>query len=136
MRSPQIVSPALQRLQAIAVMISAFLLAGVLLGENPLQFNARPNAAVRCIPTGNHSNLLSREQLRELQTLISSSGDQLTRSDLRNLLDQPSCQAARFEIAAGQWGTGDGYPLAFDPQTRLIVLFNDDRYVGYRFEFR
>lgn len=75
---------------------------------------------------------LSREQLARLLTI--SEGDQKPR--LREILKEPYCKLEALQIRVGATAQREAYPLEFDPQTWLIVLYEGDQYAGYRFNLR
>ena len=41
-----------------------------------------------------------------------------------------------FEVRAGVSAERAAYPLAFDPNTWLVVLYEDEEYVGYGFKLQ
>lgn len=119
-------------LQFIAITASSFLLAGVAFGNRPWPLTLPSNPApVQCRTAAQLENDLSRDQLAQLRQLE----DQPNKSELQNLLGEPYCQIGSVE-QGGEKVTGEAYPLAFDPQTWLVVLYQEDTYVGYQFEFR
>lgn len=73
---------------------------------------------------------LSREQL--LQLLAVPERDSKTR--VRQIVQEPYCQLASIEVRAGVDAIREAYPLAFDPETTLVILYEEDEYAGYRFK--
>ena len=49
------------------------------------------------------------------------------------MLKAPYCQLPNLEVRAGATAERFVYPLAFDPQISLIVLYEGDEYAGFRF---
>jgi hypothetical protein len=43
---------------------------------------------------------------------------------------------ASLQIRAGATSLREAYPLEFDPQTWLVLLYEGDQYTGYRFATR
>jgi hypothetical protein len=85
-----------------------------------------------CQGTVNTQVVISREQLAQLLTVPER--DSKTR--VRDILDTPYCQLPGLEVRAGIVAERDVYPLAFDPQTRLVILYEGNEYAGYRFSFQ
>jgi hypothetical protein len=73
--------------------------------------------------------VISREQLAEFLTI--SERDPRTR--VEDVLKAPYCQLPSLSVRAGAIAERLVYPLAFDPKTWLIVLYEEDEYAGYRF---
>lgn len=84
-----------------------------------------------CQGTINSQVTISREQLAQLLTVPER--DNKTR--VRDILKEPYCQLPGLQIRAGVAADRDVYPLAFDPQARLVILYEGDEYAGYRFSF-
>lgn len=76
--------------------------------------------------------VISRQQLAEFLTI--SERDLRTR--VEEMLKAPYCQLPNLEVRAGATAERFVYPLAFDPQTWLIVLYEGDEYAGFRFLIR
>ncbi len=73
---------------------------------------------------------ISREQLAKLLSIPERS----QRNIVQEILKQPYCQLPSLSIRTGAKTERDVYPLAFDPQTSLIVLYEGKSYVGYGFK--
>jgi hypothetical protein len=73
--------------------------------------------------------VISREKLAEFLTI----SERDSRSRVEELLQAPYCQLPSLEVRAGIPAERMVYPLAFDPKTWLIVLYEGDEYAGYRF---
>jgi hypothetical protein len=76
--------------------------------------------------------VLSREQLAQLLTVP----EREAKTRVRDILRDPYCQLPGLQVRAGVTAERDVYPLAFDPQTRLVILYEGDEYAGYRFSFQ
>lgn len=76
--------------------------------------------------------VLSRDQLAQLLTLPERSPS----NQVRERVAQPYCQLADLEVRAEVMAQREAYPLAFDPQTWLILLFEGEEYAGYAFAFQ
>jgi hypothetical protein len=120
-------------LQFIGITVGSFLIAGWFLNNPswrlPLPSSSQP---LQCRGSIQPNNDLSRDQLTQLSQAESS----MTQAELQALLGQPYCQVASLELPGGEKAVGEVYPLAFDPQTWLVVLYRDEAFVGYQFEFR
>ena len=73
---------------------------------------------------------LTRQQLSKLMTVPERS----ERSQVQNLLNDPYCVMPSLSIRAGATTERDAYPLVFDGQTWLVVLYEGGTYVGYGFK--
>lgn len=78
------------------------------------------------------STVLSRAQLAQLLTLP----ERAPQSQVRDQLAAPYCQLPDLEVRAEVMAQREAYPLAFDPQTWLILLFEGEEYAGYAFAFQ
>lgn len=76
--------------------------------------------------------VLSRDQLSELLAAPESS----SKSQIRKIVNDPYCILSPANVQAGVEADREAYPLAFDPQTWLIVLYQNDEYAGYDFKFQ
>lgn len=76
--------------------------------------------------------VLSRDQLSRLLTVP----ERASRSQVRQVVNQPYCQLQSLKVRAGATAQREAYPLAFDPNTWLVVLYEGDEYAGYSFSFR
>jgi hypothetical protein len=76
--------------------------------------------------------MVSREQLAKLLTI--PEGDKRVKT--QEILKTPYCKLPSLEVRAGATAVREAYPLEFDPQTWLIVLYEGDQYAGYRFDLR
>lgn len=73
---------------------------------------------------------LSREQLLELLSVP----ERDTKARIREIVAEPYCQLPALNIRAGVKAEREAYPLAFDPNTTLVILYENDEYAGYRFK--
>ncbi len=75
---------------------------------------------------------LSREKLAEFLAV----SEREPKAKVQDILQQSYCQLPPIEIRAGVPAERQVYPLAFDPDTWLVVLYEGDEYAGYRFSFQ
>lgn len=123
-------------------MASSLLIAGVmfaLLGFLIDIHRTLPNARSASSPMNelcqgevNPQIAISREQLAQL--LLVPERD--TKARVRDILRDPYCQLPKLRVRAGVDAEREVYPLAFDPETRLVVLYEGNEYAGYRFSFQ
>lgn len=73
---------------------------------------------------------LSREQLLALLAVP----ERDSKSRIRQIVAEPYCQLSSLNIRAGVAAEREAYPLAFDPNTTLVILYENDEYAGYRFK--
>ena len=76
--------------------------------------------------------VLSRQQLAQLLSVP----ERENRQAIGTIAKDPYCTLAEMEVRAGVIAERAAYPLAFDPNTWLIVLYEDEEYVGYGFKFQ
>lgn len=75
---------------------------------------------------------LSRQQLSALLAVPERS----PKANLKQVINQPYCKLPGLQVRSGTTAQREAYPLAFDPQTWFVVLYEGDEYVGYSFSFR
>jgi hypothetical protein len=76
--------------------------------------------------------VLSREKLAAFLTV----SEREPKVRVQDILQQSYCQLPSLEVRANVVAERDVYPLAFDPHTWLIVLYEGDEYAGYQFRFQ
>lgn len=74
---------------------------------------------------------LSRDQLAELLTIP----ERDSKERVREIVSEPYCRLASLNLRADVKAEREAYPLEFDPQTQLVILYENDEYAGYRFNF-
>ncbi|MGF1499953.1 MAG: hypothetical protein ACFB8W_24465 [Elainellaceae cyanobacterium] len=72
---------------------------------------------------------LSETQLAQVLTIP----ERGTKQQVRDILSEPFCALPDLEIRSGVKAEREAYPLAFDPNTWLVVLYEGEEYAGYRF---
>jgi hypothetical protein len=76
--------------------------------------------------------VLSREQLSRLLAVPERS----RKDQVRQIVKDPYCTLPELQVRAGAMAQREAYPLAFDPQTWFVVLYEGEEYAGYSFSFR
>ncbi|MEM1279905.1 MAG: hypothetical protein AAF827_14135 [Cyanobacteria bacterium P01_D01_bin.6] len=74
---------------------------------------------------------LSREQLAALLTIP----ERDSKERVREVVSEPYCRLANLSVRADVQAEREAYPLEFDPKTQLVILYENDEYAGYRFNF-
>lgn len=132
----------IKQLKAIPIIPQYMLAAGGLVAALGLMLNLPPGALPEhyaSAPTNRSSACqeivqpkaaLSREQLAQLLTMPERS----QRRTVQAIVKQPYCKLPSLSIRAGSVTEREAYPLAFDPQTSLVVLYEGKTYVGYGFK--
>lgn len=77
-------------------------------------------------------SVLSRSELSKLLSVPERS----TKQAVRDVIAEPFCLMPSVAVREGVEAEREAYPLEFDPQTWLIVLYEGDEYAGYDFSFR
>lgn len=90
------------------------------------------SASEMCQEIVQAKSVLSREQLSQLLSVPEGA----SRDQLRQVMNAPYCRLSNLEVRAGVTAQREAYPLAFDPQTWFVVLYEGDQYIGYAFSFR
>lgn len=76
--------------------------------------------------------VLSRDKLAQLLAVPEGAPT----AQIKQVTQSPYCRLSEVEVRAGAKAQREAYPLAFDPQTWFIVLYEGDAYAGYSFSFR
>lgn len=77
-------------------------------------------------------SVLSRDQLSRLLAVP----ERDRKATVQAIVSEPYCRLPGLEIRAGVPAQREAYPLAFDPQTWLVVLYEGEEYAGYDFVFQ
>lgn len=119
--------------------LEPMLVGGFLLATASLMLLSLPNQTARVRPV-NPALLceemvlpkaqISGEQLAKLLNVP----DPAARAKVEEILKQPYCRLPSLSVRVGAITDRDAYPLAFDPQTWLVVLYEGENYVGYGFK--
>ncbi len=93
-----------------------------------LPWRDRPNIATECQKIVSQDVRLTKDQLAKLLAIVE--GDK--RDRVRQIVPSPYCTLQTLQIRAGAQSQREAYPLAFDPNTWLVILYEGDQYTGYR----
>ena len=112
---------------------SLLILLGFSLGIG-LRFQAKAASAKEdlCQDIVSSQAVLSRQQLIQLLTIP----ERENRQAIEAIAEDPYCSLTALEVRAGVMAERAAYPLAFDPNTWLVVLYEDEEYVGYGFKLQ
>ncbi len=95
-------------------------------------FGSKKTSAEVCQQVMQAQTRLSREQLARLLTI--PEGDR--KQKVREVLKDPYCKLGDLQIRAGATAQREAYPLEFDPQVWLVILYEGEQYAGYRINSR
>lgn len=113
----------------------AMILAALLVDFNRLQtflsLTTPTSQQATCNTVVSDDAKLSREQLATLLTIP----ERDTKSRIRQIVSEPYCQLPALKVRSGVDAEREAYPLAFDPGTTLVILYENNEYAGYRFSF-
>ncbi|MEL7504764.1 MAG: hypothetical protein AAFN18_20105 [Cyanobacteria bacterium J06554_6] len=84
-----------------------------------------------CTAVVQANSQITREQLAQVLAIP----ERDTKSRVRQIIDEPYCQYTSLKVRSGVDAEREAYPLAFDPDTKLVILYENDEYAGYRFNF-
>ncbi|ESA35708.1 hypothetical protein N836_10605 [Leptolyngbya sp. Heron Island J] len=120
-----------QRYRLISSTVLVLLGFGLGLG---LRFQAKAASEQRdlCQEIISSQAVLSRQQLTQLLTVP----ERENRQAIEAITADPYCTLTAIEVRAGVIAERAAYPLAFDPNTWLVVLYEDEEYVGYGFRLQ
>ncbi|MBD2021775.1 hypothetical protein H6F43_16465 [Leptolyngbya sp. FACHB-36] len=119
----------LKYLLAGGSVVAAF---GLLIDPRALLPPTQPVAAEVCQEIVQRQARLSRSKLSRLLTVPERSN----KAAVRQIVQTPYCTLPPLRVRSGPTAQREAYPLEFDPQTWLIVLYEDNEYAGYSFSFR
>ena len=92
----------------------------------------RPAAAKSmCSEIVQPASVLPRDKL----ALLLNVPERDSKDTIRAIISEPYCRLPTVEIRAGVTDEREAYPLAFDPQTWFVVLYEGNEYAGYDFVF-
>lgn len=74
---------------------------------------------------------LSRDQLARLLTIP----ERTDQARVRAVVNQPYCKLPDLQVREGVTATREAYPLAFDTETKVVILYEGNEYAGYAFAF-
>jgi hypothetical protein len=82
--------------------------------------------------------VLSRHQLSQLISISANNSTQVSidQAKVEAIAKVPYCRLSSVTLPTGAIAKRDAYPLAFDPDTWLIILYEGNQYTGYDFSFR
>jgi hypothetical protein len=107
----------------------ALLTLGLLVDQYSLpSWGKRKSVGESCQQVVNAKVALSQKQL--VQLLAIPEGDKKER--IQEVVKEPYCKLEGLQIRAGATAQREAYPLEFDQQTWLVLLYEGDQYTGYR----
>ena len=84
-----------------------------------------------CPPTVQSDSFLSRDTLAKLLSIP----ERDSKASVRQTLGEPYCTLSPLEVRAGVQADREVYPLAFDDNAWVVVLYEGEEYAGYDFKF-
>jgi hypothetical protein len=109
---------------------SMLAIVGVLVDlKNVFQPPPDPNVCQEVVQA---QSVLSRDELSRLLNVP----ERDNKSAVREIVSEPYCTLPDVEIREGVTAEREAYPLAFDPQTWFVVLYEGEEYAGYSFVFQ
>lgn len=83
-----------------------------------------------CEETLQPQSVLSRQQLSQFLSIP----ERASKSQVQQVVQQPYCRLSSLN-RAGVIAEREAYPLAFDPNTWFVILYEGEEYAGYDFSF-
>jgi hypothetical protein len=99
---------------------------------NRTDSTSNTGAADVCIKQVDKQSLVSRDELKAVIDLDPSAA----KDQVRNIVDQPHCVLEPRAAENGIQVEREAYPLEFDPQTWLVLQYQDSKLAGFDFSFR
>ncbi len=103
-----------------------------LLGDPSAMLNKLTPPKEQCQQVIQPQAILPRDRLSQFLTIPERS----QQAQVRQVMQEPFCRLPDVQVRAGVIAKREAYPLAFDPNTWLVVMYEGDEYVGYSFSFR
>ncbi|MEM6426281.1 MAG: hypothetical protein AAGF66_15715 [Cyanobacteria bacterium P01_H01_bin.119] len=85
----------------------------------------------RCASLQKADATLSREKLAQVLAIP----ERDSKAKVQEIVGEPYCTLPELKVRSGVSANREAYPLAFDPKTQLVILYENDEYAGYRFHF-
>lgn len=85
-----------------------------------------------CQEVVRHDAILSREHLAKILAV----SERTAKTAIQQVVAEPYCRLPAVSIRAGVVANREAYPLAFDPDTWLVMLYEGEEYAGFDFSFR
>ncbi|PSB34684.1 hypothetical protein [Stenomitos frigidus] len=112
---------------------AVLLAVGLLLDLHSLpSFLSKKSSGEPCQEVVQSQAKLSRQQLARLLTVPEGGKKQ----KVQEILKDPYCKLADLQVRVGATAQREAYPLEFEPQTWLVILYEGEQYAGYRFNIR
>ena len=102
------------------------------LGTSPVISSIVKSRNRQCQEVIQPNSVLSRQQLTQLIAVPERS----PKANIHEIIREPYCLLPSLNIRAGVNAVREAYPLEFDPDTWIVVLYEGDEYAGYRFNAR
>ncbi len=102
------------------------------LGTSPVISSIVKTRNRQCQEVVQNNSVLSRQQLTQLLAVPERS----PKANIHDIIREPYCLLPSLNIRAGVNAVREAYPLEFDPDTWIVVLYEGDEYAGYRFNAR
>lgn len=120
------------RIPLVLLVLSAIAAASIRLlwqlNPNLLAIKSSSVDALQCAEVLTPDAVLSRERILKLMTIAEG----VTKTRVRSILKAPYCRLKPITVRAGVAAEREVYPLEFDPKVWVIVLYENDNYVGVR----
>lgn len=121
------------RIPLVLLLLSATVAAAIKLlwqfNPNLLSMTAfKSTEELQCAEVVTPDAVLSRERILKLMAIAEGT----TKTRVRSVLKAPYCRLKPITVRAGVAAEREVYPLEFDPKIWVIVLYEEDNYVGVR----
>ena len=112
---------------------SMLALAALVVGPKPVMDRSAAPATVKtvCQETIQSESRLSRAELSELLSVA----ERAPKADVQAVIAEPYCTLPSVTVREGVTAERVAYPLEFNPETWLVVLYEGEEYAGFDFSF-
>lgn len=138
-------TPRIRNIKPLIAIGLAIALLGLMLGQDRVEaFISRSltftkpngNKAIQHFQGGCETDVVNTAKLSREQLLaILAVPERSNKNRIRDIVQESYCQLAPISVRAGVEAQREAYPLAFDPNVALVILYENDEYAGYRFEY-
>ncbi|NER00374.1 MAG: hypothetical protein F6K30_27370 [Cyanothece sp. SIO2G6] len=128
--SPDISIPGVSNVQYAIAGGCIFMALALLVDVRPFTPKAAPSNL--CQQMVRPDAVLSRDHLTQILAI----SERTARSAVQQVMAEPYCRLSPVSIRAGVLAEREAYPLGFDPDTWLVMLYEGEEYAGFDFSFQ
>ncbi|NET49636.1 MAG: hypothetical protein F6K09_13130 [Merismopedia sp. SIO2A8] len=120
----------ISNIQYLVVGACALVICGLVLDVR--RWIPQPAVSDLCLEMVRPDAILSRTHLAQLLAV----SERTSKTAIQQVVAEPYCRLSKVSIRAGVTANREAYPLEFDPDTWLVMLYEGDEYAGFDFSFQ